>query len=71
MKFKSSFNFMSLPIDKTSWLETIKRLFRKTVWEGGFHLLMTALSTVHESLPIFCMSACSRVESSTKSEINL
>lgn len=62
---------MSLPIDKISWLKIIKRLFRKMLGDGGLHLLMTVLGIVHESLAIFCMSACSRRESSTDSEINL
>ena len=61
---------MSLLVDKISWLEIIKRLFRKILWEGSLHLLMTALGLVHESLATFCMSVGSRVEVSVESEIN-
>lgn len=70
MKFKSSFSLMSLPADKISWSKIIMRLFRKILWEGSLHLLMTALGLVQESFAIFCMSVCSRVEFNVESEIN-
>lgn len=32
-RFRSSFPLLSLPVDESSWLKMVKKLFRKMVWE--------------------------------------
>lgn len=51
---QEQFSLMSLLIDKTSWLKSTKRLFRKMLWKDSVDLLMLKLGIVQESPALFC-----------------
>lgn len=53
-QFKSTSSLMCLLVHEIFWLNIMKRLFRKMLWEAEVNLLVIGLAIVHESLATFC-----------------